>query len=403
LTGKIVGDRYRVAESLGTGATGTTYAAEHVTFARPCALKVVRPRHATAELATRVFQGDAMTAFSIAHPSLVEVFDVGALQDGTPFYVMERLDGETLQTHVQRQKLSLAAGIDMMMQLLSAIVALHARELLVRDLRPNNVFLVHRRGCRPLVKVLDSGLGRMSPLDRLQEQWNQNGPQPGAHPHYLSPERIRGEHAVEVASDIFVAGVVFYESLAGEKPFTGTSWRVIVDQVSRGEPTPLHERRADIPVELSQFVSRSLSTNPRSRPQTAKEMQDELRSIFEDARKQSVSIYAPPNRDSSPASKRPSGSQRIAAEAFADETEVRKPRPAPMSPLPAKPVAPPTMNPHPAMMDELEQTLERIDNPNAKLLKAIEEDDETKTETMNPELRARIDQLIQPPSQPRRR
>lgn len=424
--GKILADRYRVGEPIGSGMTGVVFAAEHVAFARPAAVKVVRARHATPDLVTRVFHGDAFAAWGLAHPSLCEVFDIGALVDATPYFVMERLDGETLATRVARERLSLAAAIDMMMQLLSAIVALHSRELLVRDLRPCNVYLVHRRGCRPLVKLLDVGLGRLAPLDRLQDHWSLMGPQPGGHPHYLSPERARGEHLVEVASDIFVAGAVFYESLAGERAFGGTNWRTIVEQVLRGDPVPLHEKRPDVPVELSQFVSRALSPNPRSRPATAKEMQDELRSIFEDARKASASIYGPSASIMTAAKKTPSTS-RIAAEPYTDETETRRtpPRsrephvldsaPGGIQPLPSAapppdvapppPIAQPATArppaPHPAMLDELEQTLERLDNPGARRSGAMMaalgiggEEEETETTKMSPELRARIEQLL---------
>ena len=417
LSGKVLADRYRVGDVLGTGMTGTVYAVEHLSFARPAVVKIVRARHAAPDLVTRVFHGDALTAWGLAHPSLTEVFDIGQLPDGTPFYVMERLDGETLATRVARERLSLAAGIDMMMQLLSAIVALHAREILLRDLRPCNVFLVHRRGCRPLVKLLDVGLARLSPLDRLQEQWTNAGPQPSGHPHYLSPERARGEHLVEAASDIFVAGAIFYEALAAERAFGGASWRTILDQVTRGEPMPLHEKRSDIPVELSQFVSRCMAANPRQRPATAKEMQDELRAIFEDARKASVSIYAPPPSIARrPPALAPGAVGRIAAEPYSDDTETRKsPRSqratdgAPPLPPPSAPAPIPRSEPHPALLDEMEQTLERIDNPNAKTAKLpalgtdVPEEDETETTRMSPELRARIDQLMRPQAAPRKK
>lgn len=397
LTGKVLGERYRLGEVLGQGTTGTVFAAEHVAFARPAAVKLLRPRYAAPELTTRVFHGDAFTAWGLAHPSLCEVFDIGALPDGTPYFVMERLEGETLATRVARDRMSLAAAIDMMMQLLSAIVAIHSREMLVRDLRPNNVYLVNRRGCRPLVKLMYLGLGRLAPIDRLQEAWQTGGPQPGAHPHYLSPERARGEHLVEIASDIFVAGALFYEALAGERAFGGSSWRSVVDHVTRGDPAPLHERRGDIPVELSQFVSRSMSPNPRSRPSTAKEMQDELRAIFEDARKASVSIYAPPPAAVSIAPKKrelPSSSRMKSAEPYVDETETRRSPPrSQRGPIPPLTVP----EPHPATLDEMEQTLERIDNPVASRVAMAAlggEEDKTETTQMSDELKARINQLM---------
>jgi len=207
------------------------------------------------------------------------------------------------------------------------------------------------------------------------------------------------------------------EALAGERAFNGASWRAITEQIMRGEPVPLHERRRDIPIELSQFLARSLSANPRARPATAKEMQDELRAIFEDARKASVSIYAPPPSimQAPPPKERPSAS-RIAVEPYTDETETRRsPRtgraggptssaPARVSPPPAPPPAPPAQippieEPHPAASDEMDRTLERIDAPGRKAaIGALAgEEDETQTTKMSPELRARIDQLMGAP------
>src|SRR5262249_47262055 len=134
-------------------------------------MKVIRPRYVPSDVANRVFHGEARSSWSVAHPCLAEVFDLGTLPDGSPFFVTERYEGESLATRIARDPLSVAAGIDMMMQLLSAISEIHARDLLVRDIRPQNVFLTSRRGCRPLVKLLDLGLARLVPLDKIREEW----------------------------------------------------------------------------------------------------------------------------------------------------------------------------------------------------------------------------------------
>lgn len=301
LVGNIVADRYLVREVIGAGSTGTVFGVEHVTFARPAAMKVLRPRFATAELVSRVFHGEARAAWSVSHPCLCEVFDIGALPDGAPFFVTERLEGETLATRITRERLSLAAAVDVLMQMLSAIAAIHARDLLLRDLRPENVYLAHRRGCRALVKILDFGLARLTPLDRLEAEWEalratasaaNDGVGPTAIPFYLSPERARGEHGVEPASDLFVAATIFYEALAGERPFASSSWRDLLAQITQGSPVPLHERRPEISPELSAFVARCLSSSPRQRPASAKEMQDELRATVEGGRKSTPGMLA---------------------------------------------------------------------------------------------------------------
>jgi serine/threonine protein kinase len=284
LVGSVVADRYHVAGILGQGTTGTVFGVEHIHFGRRAAMKVLRPRSSQADVVHRVFNGDARAAWSVNHPCLADVFDVGTLPDGAPFFVTEYLEGETLAKRMGRDRISLAAAVDVMMQLLSAVAAVHERALLVRDLRPQNIFLAHRRGCRPLVKVLDLGLGRLTPLEAIAEQWDADAKSASAtypHPFYLSPERTRSEHGIDFASDLFVVGVIFYEMLAGARPFSASTYNGLLLQIAQANPTPVSELRDHSLPELDEYVERSLSGNPRHRFASAKEMQDELRRIFE--------------------------------------------------------------------------------------------------------------------------
>ena len=287
LVGSVLADRYRVGPVVGRGITGTVFGAQHVTFPRAAALKVLRPQHASPDVVSRVFHGEARAAWSVTHPSLVEVFDIGALPDGTPFFLMEHLEGETLAARVGRERLSLGAAVDVVMQLLAAVATIHGRDLLLRDLRPHNIFLVHRRGCRPLVKVLDFGLARLTPIEAVQNDWEarRTNRSSAAIPYYLSPERTHGEHGTEPASDLFIIGTIFYEMLAGERPFASTTWAVLMEQIRGAKAVPLEAHRSDVSVELNAFIARVLSPHPRQRPASAKEMQDELRSIFEGGRR----------------------------------------------------------------------------------------------------------------------
>jgi eukaryotic-like serine/threonine-protein kinase len=302
LVGSMVGERYRLREILGQGSTGTVFATVHAHFERAAAMKVLRPRYVSLDTAQRVFHAEARAAFSVSHPSLVEVFDIGTLPDGAPFFVMERLDGDTLAARLGRERFSVAAAVDLMMQLLSAMEAVHARELLVRDLRPQNIFLAQRHGCRPVLKLLDLGLSRMIPLERVEAEWDSLRAVVGANestgalsiPYYLSPERTRGEHGVEPSSDIFVAASIFYEALTGQKAFHGASWAALLAHIAQAQPTALAVLRPDVPEELAELVMRALSGKPRARPATARAMQDELRSVFESPRRGSASSRTAP-------------------------------------------------------------------------------------------------------------
>ncbi len=293
LVGSVVADRYHVREVLGQGTNGTVFAVEHVVTGRPAAMKVLRPRYVAGDVLLRVFHGEARAAWSLPHPVLCEVFDAGQLPDGSPFFTMERLVGETLATRLQRERMSLGSGVDMMMQLLSALDAIHKRDLVVRDLRPQNIFLSFRRGCRPVAKILDFGLARLVPLDRVQEDWDALRSVIGgsdasgslALPYYLSPERTRSEHGVGPASDLFVAGAIFYEALTGQKPFVSTSFNGLLLQIAQARPAPMTDFRTDIPEGLDALVQRTLSQQPQHRPQSAAELQDELRAVFERGRR----------------------------------------------------------------------------------------------------------------------
>ena len=288
LVGSVVGDRYHVAGILGQGNTGTVFGVEHIHFGRRAAMKVLRPRSTPADVVHRVFHGDARAAWSVNHACLADVFDVGSLPDGAPFFVSEYLEGETLAKRMTRDRLSLAAAVDVMMQVLAAIAVVHERALLVRDLRPQNIFLVNRRGCRPIVKILDLGLGRLTPLEAVAEQWDadpKGAPVTYPHPFYLSPERTRSEHGIDYASDLFVVGVIFYEMLTGQRPFSASSYNGLLLQIAQANPTPVSELREHSLPDLDEFVEHALSGNPRHRFASAKEMQDELRRIFEGKKK----------------------------------------------------------------------------------------------------------------------
>jgi serine/threonine protein kinase len=302
LVGNIIGERYHLRDILGQGSTGTVFGTVHMHFERGGAMKVLRPRFTARDTVLRAFHDESRLAFSLSHPSLCEVFDIGTLPDGAPFFVMERLEGDTLASRLGRERFSIAAAVDLLMQLLSVMDAVHGRELLFRDLRPQNLFLANRRGCRPVLKVLDFGLSSLIPLEQVQRQWDAlravasvtDSSGALSIPYYLSPERTRSEHGLEPASDLFVAAVIFYEALTGQKPFSGATWNTLLDQIAQAQTTPLSVLRPEIPEELGSLVMRALSANPRARPPTAREMQDELRAVFEAPKRGSQSMRSAP-------------------------------------------------------------------------------------------------------------
>lgn len=451
LVGSILADRYRIGEVLGQGIAGTVYGVHHVTFPRAAALKVLRPQHATPDLVSRVFHGEARAAWSVGHPSLVEVFDIGALPDGTPFFLMEHLEGETLANKLAREKLSLGAAVDIAMQLLAAVTAIHGRDLLLRDLRPQNILLVGRRGCRPLVKILDFGLARLAPLEAIQQDWElrRTNRSSAAIPHYLSPERTYSAEGVEPASDLFAVGIILYEMLAGERPFSSTTWQILIEQIRLGSALPIDTHRPDVPHDLPGFFARVLSPQPRHRPSSAKEMQDELRAIFEGSRRPSTAVpvarpaeepstftsLAPGARpveplalrplDAPPASRIPPvrapsvpGIPQLQTETdYGDETETRRGPPFPSPQAGEPPDFPPPRPTHESievvfedarggLSETSERTVERASPQAATMLLVGDasddgpEEEATETMAMTPELKDEVERLMATPPAP---
>ena len=289
LVGSVIGDRYDVVDVMGQGATGTVFGARHVQFPRPLAMKVLRARYASLDTVQSVWSGEASAAWSVTHPCLVEVFDSGLLPDGAPWFVMEKLEGETLATRLRRERLSLAASVDIVMQLLAALDTVHSRGLVVHDLRPQNLFLSYRMGCRPLLKLMDFGLSRLVPLEGIHEEWNtlrkiageSDGRGTLAIPYYFSPERARGEADIHATSDLFTCGTILFEMLTGERPFGASSFNGLLLQISEANARSLVDLRPDISAEVEEVVKLALSVRVERRPQSAREMQDALRAAFE--------------------------------------------------------------------------------------------------------------------------
>lgn len=394
LVGSVIDDRYDVADVIGQGSTGTVFGVRHVQFPRPFAMKVLRGRYASMDTVQSVWSGEASAAWSVTHPCLVEVFDAGILPEGAPWYLMERLEGETLAARLRRERLSMAASIDVVMQILAALDTIHARGLVMHDLRPQNIFLAQRMGCRPLLKILDFGLSRLVPLDRIQEEWDSlrsiTGESDGngtlAIPHYLSPERARGEAEIGAASDLFTCGTILYELLSGQRPFVSSSFNGLLLQISEANVTPLSELRSDIAPDVEEVVNLALSADPGRRPRSAREMQDALRAAFERP-------HAPSGRTSTamPASsvdsQSPTGRHRRAPHV---------PH-VPHAPMPVVAVpAPPTLRPPeiPIDVDDGEEPNTSrgvmVDLSPAEILARMNEEEETRTVKLSPELRAQI-------------
>src|SRR5215813_3710101 len=265
---------YKIISLLGRGGMGEVYLAEDKRLRRKVALKLL-PEAFTRNMArVRRFEQEARTASALNHPNILTIHEIGQV-DGAHFIVTEFIDGQTLRQRTQTAKLSLSEVVDVAIQVAQALAAAHAVGIVHRDIKPENVM------ARPdgLVKVLDFGLAKLtetkSPLvDSQASTLAKLSTEPGmvmGTVNYMSPEQARGQK-VDRRTDIFSLGVVFYEMLAGRRPFEGATMSDVIAALLTAEPQPLSLHCAEATAELEQIVGRCLAKDREARYQSAAEL-----------------------------------------------------------------------------------------------------------------------------------
>jgi serine/threonine-protein kinase len=270
--GSLLGGRYRLLRKLGEGGMGTVYVGVQEPLGRKVAVKVLLPVLARDATLVARFQREAELAASLGHPNIVQVTDFG-VDDGAAFLVMDLLEGESLGAVIEREAPMSAERVRFIAaQILSALEAAHARDVVHRDLKPDNVFLTSVSGVADLVKLLDFGIARL--VEDADQKMTATGQVLGT-PAYMSPEQARGR-PVDARSDLYAVGVVMYEALSGRMPVTGSNYHelmfAIVDQV----PTPLTELVPGLDPELVAVVDRAMNKETHARYASAAEMRAAL-------------------------------------------------------------------------------------------------------------------------------
>ncbi len=273
LIGKVIGGNYRVEALVGKGGMGAVYRARQLSLDREVAIKVlIGPLAMDTELLER-FQREARAASNIGHPGIIQVIDLGYLDQGAPFIAMELLAGEDLRAKLTRERaLRTEEAILLVLQVLDALGAAHDKGIVHRDLKPENIFLVYRQGRFPMIKLLDFGLSKIKGADR---KLTGTGALLGT-PHYMSPEQVRGDSKVDHRSDVYAAGVILYEMLTGKPAYDGPSVQSILVSISTEDPKPPRLLRPDIPESVQQVILRAIARDPGQRYQSLSEMAADL-------------------------------------------------------------------------------------------------------------------------------
>lgn len=285
LEGKTIDGKYVVKGVLGRGGMGTVYEAEQLVLRRRVAVKVLHPNQAQKKNAVQRFHQEARAAGAIGHPNICEVYDLGTLDDGSPYLVMEKLVGETLADRISIEGgLAFDDVLDTLIQVLSALVVAHHKGIVHRDIKPENVFLTKRVGCPPLVKLLDFGVSKMiaRPVEPRGEEVDLTriGMVMGT-PHYMAPEQARGDRDLDGRVDLYACGVILYEALTGRRPFNAPNYNALLMQILTATPRPATQLRPALPAPFDDVIGKAMARNREDRFATANELQRELQSLRE--------------------------------------------------------------------------------------------------------------------------
>ncbi len=271
--GDLLGGKYRVERVLGAGGMGIVVAARHVELDTRFALKLMRTSAVRDADSVERFVREARAAVRLKGEHCVHVVDVGKLDDGAPYIVMELLVGRDLAALVAYEGArSATEAVDYILQACEGIAEAHALGIVHRDVKPQNLFVIKGVDGRPLVKVLDFGLAKTLAASKEMRALTQTTAVMGS-PQYMSPEQMRASREVDARTDLWSLGVCLYELLVGKPPFDGMTVPELCSMVLKEPPTPMP---SGIPRGLIKIVMRCLEKEPAKRYASVAELADAL-------------------------------------------------------------------------------------------------------------------------------
>jgi len=288
--GQVFADKYELLDCIGSGGMGVIYRARHLILDKVVAIKVLHTNSTDPNLIMR-FQREAKAASSLNHINVITVYDFGVFEGTAPYMVMDYLKGRTLQEIIdQKEELSLREKLDIIEQILAALVHAQKKSILHRDLKPGNIMVLEEDGDPRVIKLLDFGLAKL--LGREDQVALSTVGSAMGSPAYMSPEQATGLK-VDARSDLYSLGCIMYEMLTGVPPLLGeTSMETLMNRLNRKVPpisdflTDSKRSRAynpsrEVPTIVELFVAKLLERDQRDRFQSAQEARNYLNTIWE--------------------------------------------------------------------------------------------------------------------------
>ncbi len=283
MKGQKINDRYQIIKSIGEGGMANVYLAYDTILDRNVAVKVLRGDLATDEKFVRRFQREALSASSLSHPNIVEVYDVGE-DNGQYYIVMEYIEGCQLkQLLKKRGRLTLSEVIDIMLQITDGLSVAHDAYIIHRDIKPQNIMILDSG----LVKITDFGIAMAMNSTQLTQTNSVMGSV-----HYLPPEQANGKGST-LQSDIYSMGILMYELLTGELPYKGDNAVEIALKHLKEKIPSVREKFPEIPQSVENIIIKATAKNPKNRYADARSMNEDLRTCLDDSRVNEAKIVLP--------------------------------------------------------------------------------------------------------------
>ena len=294
-TGKVLANRYKVCKRIGVGGFGAVFEAVDTKIGKRVAVKVLaRDLVGDSAMLTR-FRQEAESASKVGHENIIDITDFDRTSDGYYFLVMEYLDGIDLGSIIRSgNRLSLTRVLGVMIQVARALYAAHNKGIIHRDLKPGNIFLTARGSTTDFVTLLDFGISKFMELDDESSRLTKTGQIIGT-PLYMSPEQALGEENLDHRVDVYSVGVIMYELVTGQPPFTAVNYLGIIAQHASDPPKPPTKVRPDleIPQSVETIILKAMAKQPEDRFSTMSEMEGALIHALATIDPASAVTYAP--------------------------------------------------------------------------------------------------------------